>query len=241
MPSEYRTLSKIARQLLNNSEGMDVEFKREMNGLKPSTLIAFANSNTGGNILIGVKEVTINGIQRGEICGCDVSDSQRMIITNKAADCSPPVNLNLYVENLNKDPFFRIEVLSGKNKPYCTKSGEYLIREDGRCRALHQDELLAIFMNKEGEKFISRFREAVTGLENRVESMDKKLHQSIEAMVSDIQFLDRQVHEQLDEIHVTSEESQSNTEESMNTVNELFPIIDTIGYNLQILMRHLGA
>src|SRR5215211_1427174 len=55
------------RRLLTQSEGMQVDFKRDAEAVKPEDIVAFANGG-GGTILIGVDEIRgVNGIQRGKV------------------------------------------------------------------------------------------------------------------------------------------------------------------------------
>jgi ATP-dependent DNA helicase RecG len=188
MQKEFRTISKKAREALQYSEGIYFEFKSDPKALKDSTLVAFANSPSGGMILAGIDENTNSeGLQRGIIKGCNVTDKQKQIIMNKASDCIPPIKLDIFTENISKKPFFRIEIPPGKHKPYCTKSGLYLIREDGRNRALHPDELLAIFLSKEGERFLSGFKRSVNLLEDNVISSIKFLQTNINSYLLNLQ------------------------------------------------------
>ena len=55
---------------------------------------------------------------------------------------------------------FRIEIPSGKEKPYCTAGGTYKIRGDGRTNTLFPGRLLSLFVEKQSELFFDRFREA---------------------------------------------------------------------------------
>ena len=163
---EYKRLSRRTRLLLSQAEGRDVDFKVSPVGVKHKTLIAFANSVSGGAILIGVEEFTSgDGVQRGRIVGCDVSDSARLQIQNKALSSVPPINIQIFTENLSQRPILRVEVPSGPNKPYCSQAGEYAIRSDNRNRALQPNELLQLFMERESEQFLSRFKTAVGKLE----------------------------------------------------------------------------
>ena len=71
--TEYRGISKRARLLLSREEGYDVEFKLSLGGLDPQDMVAFANSEMGGAILVGVEDVrTGSGRQRGVIQGCSI-------------------------------------------------------------------------------------------------------------------------------------------------------------------------
>ena len=169
MQREYRGLSRRTQQLLNMAEGPLVDFKREVSGVKSRDLVAFANSTHGGTILIGVDEHTSSdGVQRGCVVGCAVDDNARLVLVNKATDCYPTIEIEIYVENLAAKPMLRVEIPSGLYKPYCTQYGDYAIRGDGRNRALLPDELLAIFMERESEQFLARFQDALSRLEQQL-------------------------------------------------------------------------
>lgn len=264
MGNEYKGLTKKTRELVNGSEGVDVEFKLIPSAVKPDVLVAFANSNLGGTILVGVEEFKGGkNIQKGRIIGCDCSDSSKLQIQNIASDCTPPIELQINIENINKKPILRIEVPSGRNKPYTTKSGSYKIREDGRSRALHPDELLAIFMNKEGDKFLSRFKESVLGLEALVEGMDNKVSTELEKLIISLRNLNKDVFIHLEDIFFQASLSTEEASDAGDTVEEVWKRIDGIGkelsyihskidssieedklnaleYKLDTLMNHLG-
>ena len=138
MQREYRRLSRRTRLLLDAPEGVNVDFKREVQGVRSADLVAFANSPLGGTLLIGIDEYTSpDGVQRGRIVGCEVDDKARLLLVNKATECIPNVELRIYTENLSQaHPILRVEIPSGHLKPYSTHGGEYRIRTDGRNRAL---------------------------------------------------------------------------------------------------------
>jgi len=191
---EFRGISQRCHQLLKMPEGVNVDFKRDLSGIKTRTLVAFANSPQGGAVLVGVDEYTTgDGVQRGCVVGCPVDDGARMNVINKATDCIPNLDIEVYVENVARQPFLRIEIPSGHNKPYCTQRGEYAVRTDGRIRALFPDELLAIFMDREGEQFLSRFRNAVYQLENQVGLVNEALNEGILGVSDRLGHLDQQI------------------------------------------------
>jgi hypothetical protein len=187
MKATFRTLSKRANDLLAKSEGFDVDWKRDEK-VDPEDLVAFANSREGGTILLGVRETEgQNGKQVPDIAGCDISDRARLSIVNKARDCSPPIDIQIFVENEAKCPFLRVEIPSGQHKPYCTKAGRYLTRVDGRNSALMPQDLLALFVDVEGRKFIDHFQNATTeintlmsGLKNTVEDGTLQLRKELD-------------------------------------------------------------
>lgn len=242
MGNEYKGLKKKTRELLNGSEGIDVEFKLNPSAVKPDVLVAFANSNLGGTILVGVEEIQgAKNIQKGRVVGCDCSDSSKLQIQNIASDCTPPIELQINIENINTLPVFRIEVPSGRNKPYTTKSGSYKIREDGRSRALHPDELLAIFMNKEGDKFLSRFKESVMGLEGLVQGMDNKVSTELEKLIISLKNLNKDVFTHLEDIFYQASLSTEEASDAGNTVEEVWRRIDLIGNELNYIVGKIDS
>lgn len=167
--SEYQGVSRRARILLAGSENSDVDFKEAINGLDASDLVAFANSVRGGAILIGVREVKdASGSQRGEPIGCKIGDSAKLQILNKALSCTPPIAIEIITENIGARPFFRVEISPGSEKPYCTPSGTYKIRADGRNRPILPNHLLELFLEREAQTFGSRFRDATAGIEEQL-------------------------------------------------------------------------
>ncbi len=186
----YKGLSARARALLARDEGLDVDFKKTVKSVEQADLVAFANSEGGGTLLIGVEDgVAENGEQRGQPIGCKVGDDSKLQLMNRALDCVPPVRVRLVVENANKVPFYRLEIPESTDGPHCTKRGTYKIRENGRNAALLPDELLTAFMRRETKEFQERFRGATASLSDAVEAMHKKiamLESAVDSRLSDI-------------------------------------------------------
>src|SRR5689334_297855 len=122
---EYKRLSAKTKNILAAPEGFDVDFKATADGIKQKDIIAFANSPGGGTILIGVEEFTNRqGVQRGRIIGCAVDDKAILQVRNKATDCTPPVEMEIFTENLTQKPILRVEIPASTKIPHCTKNGE---------------------------------------------------------------------------------------------------------------------
>lgn len=167
--TEFRGLSRRVRTLLSSGENKHVDYKKRVNGLHAEDLVAFANSPDGGAILIGVEEVQdANGQQKGKPVGCPIGDHVKLQIIGKAMSCNPPVQIEIFTENLSTTPFYRIEIPSGSEKPYATNNGTYKIREDGRNAPLLPPQLLNMFLNREGEEFRRRFSNATGNLETKM-------------------------------------------------------------------------
>ncbi len=211
--TEFQGLSERAQQLLQQPEGIDIDWKRD-NKVDAVDLVAFANSPHGGVVLLGIEQVEgPNGEQRPQICGCRVGDNAVLEVMNKAKDCLQPIHVRVYTENLGQGnkPFLRVEIPSGDHRPYCTKSGVYTIRSQGRNAALSPPQLLAILMEVEGQKFIDNFRRATEEMSKSLASMytdlDKQLmelHFRLEDAARDIaaqtENLESQMSSTIDEV-----------------------------------------
>lgn len=188
--SNFQNISKKARALLSSGESKSVDYKVKLAGLHPDDLVAFANSKNGGTILIGVREISGHGgKQEGEPIGHPIDDKSKLQIMGKALSCSPPIQIEIFVENLGDRAFYRIEIPSGANKPYSTSSGTYKIREDGHNIPLLPEPLLRIFLEQEAAEFKSRFAEATKELEWHMGDtlgLIEQLEQTISMKIGDI-------------------------------------------------------
>ncbi|WP_240656897.1 helix-turn-helix domain-containing protein [Neptunomonas marina] len=226
---EYQGLTKRTRMMLATAEADNLDFKRDASGVKSIDLVAFANAEHGGTILIGVDEYTSkDGLQRGKVVGCSVDDNARLMLINKATDCSPNIDVQIYIENLKAKPIFRVEVPSGRLKPYASPRGMYSIRADGRNRALFPEELLLIFMDREGDKFLSRFRHAVAELEAQVGGINQSLSGDIMAVADHIHDLDDQLQRTLGRLQGLTDSTKKRSRNLLQTLKDSQDSLDKL-------------
>jgi len=186
---EYKGVTSESKLLLRGEEGFDVEFKRSISGLTTEDLVAFANSDEGGVIFIGVEEIKKkDGRKIGNIVGCKIGDEEKQKIIDRGISCIPQIKVYVIAENTDGKPILRIDIPSGPQKPYCTSNGTYKIRGDGRNVPITPELLLEMFMEKEGAVFIDRFRNATKQLEislerllDRTEDLDATLQSTFES------------------------------------------------------------
>ena len=174
----FKGISERAASLLKCQEGMKVEFKESIKVLDQEDLVSFANSDQGGSILIGIIEnKNKSGLQETTIKGCEIGDKPKLDILEKSKKCIPPIHVEIIYENeSNENHFIRIEIPSGNNKPYCTQKGIYKIRGDGQNQALTPERLLQMFLEKENESFMTRFKEAANNIDKRVRVLSNCLN-----------------------------------------------------------------
>lgn len=224
---EFKALTTRTKRLLASPEGFDVDFKSDAEGIKQKDLIAFANSANGGTILVGVEEYTnASGVQRGRVCGCSVDDGSALKIRNQAADCIPPIELEMITENINEKPIFRLEIPQSNKAPHCTKKGEYSIRSDRRTRGLFPEELLAIFLQKESEQFLDKFRQAITETEEKIDEMRYQLSADTIEIHDIVSQLKEEVGQELSNIFAHAEEASMNSDEAKSTIDEVWGIVN---------------
>lgn len=188
-----KNLSKLTRELLAEGESVRSDFKRLPDGISADDLVAFANSEAGGQILAGVDEQVSNNAQIGIVRGCDVSDATVLQVLNKAVSCFPPVSIDVYIENLDDKPILRVEVPPSQTKPHCTPKGVYCRRDGARNRPLHPSELLRLFLESEASAFAARFEVAAERITVELTNLESSLDRSIKSMSDRLGWADYQL------------------------------------------------
>ena len=191
--TEYAGLSEKAEELLGSQESRELDFKESVGGLSSDDLVAFANCESGGTILLGVRENKDDqGRQITEIVGCEIGDRAKLSILGKAGSCTPPVEVFVILENSEGNkPFLRVEIPSGPKKPYSTSGGTYKIRGDARNDPLTSESLLTLFMDTENAQFINRFSQATQDLEQSLHELKSRLLSEMEEIYAHVDKLDK--------------------------------------------------
>jgi ATP-dependent DNA helicase RecG len=146
-------------KLLSRSEGLEVDFKRDAEAIKQDDLVSFANGG-GGVILVGVDEAKgQNGVQKGKIVGCDVSDRERNKIVSRASQCRPAIAIRVTVESHGKLSIFRLDIPKGGL--HCTSNGTYKIRRDGQTDIIDPSAMAQIIVELERKRILYYLRAAV--------------------------------------------------------------------------------
>ncbi len=254
--AEYRTVRQGTKKLMDRAEGLDVDFKKQASNLGAEEFVAFANSPSGGSLLIGVDEVTdAQGRQRGKIVGCRVDDEAKRLILDKAESCSPPINVTVDVENTNEKAFLRVDIPSGDKKPYCTRSGKYMTRGDGRKRPLLPTQLLSVFVREQAGEFEARFREATKSLQfdidrlqdtvsERIEDVEYEMNKSLDPITSRLEgiFHSAQNAESLsDDAMNAASEAASETEGLRDKLQDLHQDVYHLAWKLNALLENFGV
>lgn len=141
--------------LMKLGENVEVDFKREPSSDLPSHIVSFANSSTGGYLLIGVEETTSSsGAQEGTLWngkGIELTDDNKLRVMNRVQECRDGLVDEVDLTPVDFGSNYGVYVLfipSGKSKPYCTQNGRYTIRSNGRLSPLFPTILRRLLTSK---------------------------------------------------------------------------------------------
>lgn len=172
------------KRLLARSEGLQVDFKRDAESVKPDDLVAFANGG-GGTILIGVDEIKgKDGVQRGKIVGCDVSDRERNKIVSRANSCRPAIPVTITIETNGKQSIMRVDIQKGGL--HCTSNGTYKIHRDGQNDIIDPTLMAEIIVKLERSKILGYLRAAVRPELEEAQDDMQALYEEAQAEIEDL-------------------------------------------------------
>ena len=179
----FKKLTKKTKNLLAGGENELVDYKRQVKGVKADHLVAFANTDTGGDILVGVDEgENKDGSQRGIVVGCDIGDSSMLEILNKANSCHPPVAVKIFAENTDSLAMLRINIPPSRKQPHSTPGGVFYRRNGSHIRPLQPNELLDVFLKNEAQAFTERFEKTAKVITDDLAALEFTIEDKIESI-----------------------------------------------------------
>ena len=153
MNSQKEKTAMTDRQRINiiiqEGEGLTVEFKERFTPRIVEDMAAFANAK-GGVIILGVRDDKA-------IIGEKLTNDLKARITSLARNCNPPIQVKIrQVQNI-----VAIEVPQGEEKPYGCGSG-YFRRLDGTTQKMTNHELRVMFREHEETSFEEKINKDAT-------------------------------------------------------------------------------
>jgi len=176
-PTYYEGLSQNTIDLLLGRETTDCEFKQSLREVEVEYFVAFANAS-GGVILVGI-------MPDKQVAGCSKSDDEiRRSLLGRADTCRPsivPLTQIQEEKTLMGKRVYRVNILEGNEKPYCTNGGLYKIRDDGQNRAIYPDEMKRIMLEsnviparvKQLERELQKARQDTEQLAKKIPTADQ--------------------------------------------------------------------
>lgn len=216
------------------------EFKRDAEAVTPKVLAALANwvaldpAREVAHLLVGVDEVEdaetglVYGSPYGLQKGLDKSVARLQDIASKIRPI--PADVFIIEEAVNESvPFLRLEVRPTM-PPHFDDEGRRQTRQGRSTRALTDDELLRIYLDREAGSFAARFRHTAAELRDAVGAVGTQVDQIADA-------IDRNIAQPLEELTDTAGMAASAARDAEATAS-------TVGYdvtNVERLVRDLQS
>lgn len=161
-PTRYQHTSTEAKALLAAGESAGIE----ANEIEPGTLAALANwvaldpSREVAHLLVGVEEVTdrATGLTTGVVYGLSngLEKTVSRLLNHSSSTFPIPVDLFIIEEAVEEDrPFLRVELRSTQ-APHYDGKGRRQTRQGRSTRAMTDDELLQVYLDREASTFAAR-------------------------------------------------------------------------------------
>jgi|SRR5690625_78570 len=186
-PSRYQEVSAVAQQMLALGESGRYEFKRDVDAVTVGLLAALANwvaadpTREVAHLLVGVDEVEdkTTGLVHGQPFGLPKGlDKAVSRIQDVASNTRPiPVEVFIVEEGVAEiTPFARVEVRPTM-PPHFDDQGRRQTRQGRSTRALTDEELLRIYLDREAGSFAMRFRQVSEELRSAVGAVGSQVDQ----------------------------------------------------------------
>jgi hypothetical protein len=177
-PSRYPQISAEAQNMLVLGESGRFEFKRDADAVTVRLLSTLANwvaldpEREVAHLLVGVDEIEdeTTGLVSGVPCGLPKGLDRAVARIQDLASKTRPVPVDAFIveENVSGDkPFVRVEVRPTM-PPHFDDEGRRQTRQGRSTRALTDDELLRVYLDREAGSFAARFRQTSEELRSAV-------------------------------------------------------------------------
>jgi DNA-binding ferritin-like protein len=238
--SRFREVSTAAKRILALGESDRYEFKRDVDVVTPRLLAALANwvslepSRDAAHLLVGVDEVEdkdtglVLGVPFGLPKGLDKAVAR---IQDMASKTRPiPVDVRIIEEGVDEPtPFLRVEIRPTM-APHFDDEGRRQTRQGRSTRALTDDELLGIYLDREAGSFATRFRQTTTELQSAVGAVGNQVDQIAEG-------IQRNIAEPIERMTATAEEAAEAARSAASAADSANAAADTTSYEVEHVQR----
>lgn len=231
--------------MLAAGESGRFEFKRDADAIAPRLLASLANwvaldsSRDVAYLLVGVEEVEAldTGLVSGVPCGLAKGLDRAVARVQDVASRTRPIPVDVFIveEGVGEAmPFLRVEVRPTM-APHFDDEGRRQTRQGRSTRALTDDELLRVYLDREAGSFAARFRNTAAELRGAVGAIGSQVDEIADA-------INHTIAEPLAELAETAEQAAvaaSAAESVASTVGYDVNAVEDLLRDLQALVEEL--
>lgn len=236
--SRYQRVSPAAKRMLALGESGRFEFKRDADAVTPGLLAALANwvatdsDRRVAHLLVGVDEIEdpSTGLVAGQPCGLAKGLDRSVARIQDVATSTRPIPVDAFVveENVAGDtPFIRVEVRPTM-PPHFDDQGRRQTRQGRSTRALTDDELLRIYLDREAGSFAARFRQTNEELRTAVGAVGTQVDQIADA-------IDVRIADPIKRLVATTVEASGAAHAAISSADSAAAAADSVGYEVEIV------
>ncbi|WP_131105711.1 AlbA family DNA-binding domain-containing protein [Ornithinimicrobium sufpigmenti] len=239
-PSRYQEISTVAQRILALGESDRYEFKRDVEVVSPKLLAALANwvaldpARDAAHLVIGVEEIEdkTTGLVYGKPFGLARGlDKAVARIQDMASKTRPiPVNVQIVEEGVSTDvPFVRVEIRPAM-APHFDDEGRRQTRQGRSIRALTDDELLRIYLDREAGSFAVRFRQTSSELQSAVGAVGSQVDQIAEG-------IEEKIAQPIQHLSATTQGAADAADSAASSADSAASSADSAAYEIEHVQR----
>jgi DNA-binding ferritin-like protein len=239
-PSRHQEVSTVAQQMLALGESGRYEFKRDVDAVTGGLLAALANwvaadpAREVAHLLIGVDEVEdeATGLVYGRPFGLPKGLDKAVSRIQDVASKTRPIPVDVFIVEEGVDeatPFVRVEVRPTM-PPHFDDQGRRQTRQGRSTRALTDEELLRIYLDREAGSFATRFRQVSEELRSAVGAVGSQVDQIAEG-------IEKNVAAPILALTSTTHDAADAAESASSSADSAASSADTVSYEVEHVQR----
>lgn len=239
-PSRHQEISAVAQQMLALGESGRYEFKRDVEAVTVGLLAALANwvaaepDREVAHLLVGVDEVEdkTTGLVHGQPFGLPRGLDKAVSRIQDVASKTRPVPVEVFIVEegvAEPTPFVRVEVRPTM-PPHFDDQGRRQTRQGRSTRALTDEELLRIYLDREAGSFAMRFRQVSDELRSAVGAVGSQVDQIAEG-------IENNVATPILALTKTAQDAADAAESASSSADSAASSADTVSYEVEHVQR----
>lgn len=239
-PSRYSKASVAARRLLTLGESGRCEFKRDADAITPRLLAALANwaaidsTRDVAHLLVGVEEIEDmhTGLVYGQPFGLPKGLDKAVARIQDMASKTRPIPVDVFIVEeavAETTPFLRVEIRPTM-PPHFDDEGRRQTRQGRSTRALTDDELLGIYLDREAGSFATRFRQTTAELQSAVGAVGGQVGQIAEG-------IEKNIGQPIQQLTATTQAAAVAADSAAEAADSATSSADTAAYEIERVQR----